>query len=61
MTSRRRCCMRLRRSRYEEMARGYETASRNTQQRDREYADAVEKGDTKKAEQMVKAAAKRAG
>ena len=53
--------MRLRRSRYEEMARGYETASRNTQQRDREYADAVEKGDTKKAEQMVKAAAKRAG
>ncbi len=46
-------------TRYEEMARGYETSSRNTDRRDREYADAVEQGDTKKTEQMVKAAAKR--
>ena len=43
------------------MARGYETSSRNTQQRDREYADAVEKGDTKNAEEMVRTTAKRAG
>ena len=48
-------------TRYEKMARGYETVSRNTERRDREYAEAVEQGDTKKVEQMVKAAAKAAG
>ncbi len=42
------------------MARGYETSSRNTQQRNREYAEAIETGDTKNAEQRGKAAAKRA-
>lgn len=48
-------------TRYEKMARGYETASRNTERRDREYAEAVERGDTKKVQRMLEEEAERKG
>lgn len=48
-------------TRYEKLARGYETSSRNTERRDREYAEAVEKGDTKKVQRMLEEEAERKG